>query len=303
MTKSTYFSRWQNGILSLGCAMLLFSCSHLEPFSLESDDVLRSHSDGPTVEPVIYNDGPGGNVLCSDIEGVEYKYTSGRIDYTGGTFKGSFPGGFTVDTDGTTVSWSFVDPTGFWCLDGVSVIVKGGPAANVYTYASGVNHDNGLVSPINPGDQQAGLSNLTFCYNLKPCDDNPDPCYKDETAWSNGPRYLEQGNWATYTEYQTENPVIIYAGQHHNVGTATFGPVLNGKVKITIALVGAKFEDVKENLKIHGYTSTPTTDPVPGRFKFKSTQSGTSATVTVDAAKFYGIHLNVQREYECPKPE
>jgi hypothetical protein len=43
------------------------------------------------------------------------------------------------------------------------VIVKGGPAANIYTYAKGTS-GSGLHAPVNPSGGWAGLSHVDFCY-------------------------------------------------------------------------------------------------------------------------------------------
>ena len=43
------------------------------------------------------------------------------------------------------------------------VIVKGGPAANIYTYAKGTS-GSGLHAPVNPSGGWAGLSHVGFCY-------------------------------------------------------------------------------------------------------------------------------------------
>lgn len=120
-------------------------------------------------------------------------------------------------------------------------------------------------------------------------------CYKGETAWADGTRYVTKGNWATYTPYQT-SPVTIYAGQTIPVGTATFSAPADGKVTITINLNnGALFADVKENLKVQDYaTAPPAKNPAPGKFMWKKTCTGTECSITVPANNFYGIHLDVK---------
>lgn len=122
-------------------------------------------------------------------------------------------------------------------------------------------------------------------------------CYKGETAWAAGTRYVEKGNWATYTPYQSGNTVKIYAGQNIEAGTVTFSAPINGKVTITINLKnGAVFSDAQENLKIQGYTAVPPAkNPSPGKFTtYKGTFSGSSATITVPQYAYYGIHLDVK---------
>ncbi len=278
---------------------------------------LMSNGDGPLVFPDIYeasDEYRGGNVRCDQLPVTYSGPGSQRVDYESGEFQGAFPEGFSVSTDGTKVSWTFtpfVDEDGIkQCLGGISVIVKGGNAANVYTYEEGFFDDkdfvgdSGLVSPDNASDGPAELSNLTICYNLVPCpDEEEEPCYKEETAWADGTRYVNQGNWATYTEYVPGAEVTIYAGQTHEVGTATFEEE-NGEVKITIALSGARFQDVAENLKIQDYDEAPSGNPAPGGFDHKfDIENNGPFTVTVPLNNFYGIHLDVEREVECPDEE
>lgn len=125
-------------------------------------------------------------------------------------------------------------------------------------------------------------------------------CYKEETAWAAGTRYVQKGNWATYTPYSGgEKTVDIFAGQHIYVGTAKFTENVDKTVTITINLKnGAAFTDVQENLKIQGYDSgskSLTKNPAPGKFTtYKGTITGGSATVTVPQYAYYGIHLDVK---------
>jgi hypothetical protein len=137
-------------------------------------------------------------------------------------------------------------------------------------------------------------------YKIHCCSEEPTVCkeFKGETAWSEGNRYVTRGNWATYTPY-IECRVDIYAGQNIYVGYIDFSAVVNNKVTITITLIGDwVLEDVKEAVKIQGYNVAPTGNPAPGRF---TTYKGNALTITVDAYKFYGIHLDVGQwvEVEC----
>lgn len=136
--------------------------------------------------------------------------------------------------------------------------------------------------------------------------DEEDECvWIGETAWADGANYVVRGNWATYTPYPSEGTVTLFAGQHLDAGTVTFGPVIDGQVLITIKLNGGDWrfaEDeegnsINENLKIQGYGGAPSGNPSPGQFTTsKTTESGQSATVTVDAFDFYGIHVDVEWE-------
>lgn len=116
-----------------------------------------------------------------------------------------------------------------------------------------------------------------------------------ETAWVAGTRYVEKGNWATYTEYVPNTTVNIYAGQHNLAGTAHFSAVVNGEVTITFSLVdGWIFNEVEESLKIMPYWDTPPAkNPAPGQFTYKYDATGNTYTVTVPEAMYYGIHLDL----------
>jgi hypothetical protein len=107
------------------------------------------------IVPWFYAVGPGGNLTCGEVG--DYDYASARFD-DGAQYAGAV-GPITWSTiDNTYVSWSGVH-------DGLAVIVKGGPGANVYFYDASYTWDSGLASPLNPGDQTPTLSNITFCWN------------------------------------------------------------------------------------------------------------------------------------------
>ena len=154
------------------------------------------------------------------------------------------------------------------------------------------------------------------------CGDEPDffnpLCYEwqTETAWSAGARYVNRGNWATYSTYIPNTTVSIFAGQTMEAGTVLFSEIDNdNKVTITITLndgwhlaifdkdingydIG---EENLETVKIQGYDVAPKRNPAPGQFADK----GNLLEVTVPAATFYGIHLDVGllTEIECPEEE
>jgi hypothetical protein len=131
----------------------------------------------------------------------------------------------------------------------------------------------------------------TFSHDCTP----PPTCSQEETAWATGPRYVSRGNWATYSPYAAGS-VNVYAGQNMLAGTATMSAVSDGNVTITIALeAGWSLQDDSNPVKIQGYSVAPSGNPSPGRFANK----GTSLTVTVPAANFYGIHLDVQKAVQC----
>ncbi len=132
------------------------------------------------------------------------------------------------------------------------------------------------------------------------------PCYdtSSETAWAAGTKYVTKGNWATYVPYaNAAKTVNLYAGQTKLIGTASFSANVSGQVTISVNITAAGWELVPgvENVKIQGYSSTPPAyNPSPGLFANKLTGSGTTATITVPAARFYGVHLDVQLKVQVP---
>lgn len=71
-------------------------------------------------------------------------------------------GGITISVSGSSFSFTSSDLV-------TSVIVKGGPNANLYTYPSpGVTSDTGLIAPTNPSNGRPyGLSHLCFFTDKK----------------------------------------------------------------------------------------------------------------------------------------
>ena len=117
---------------------------------------LATHTDGPLVDPT-EEAFPGGEPNCP--EGT----TAFRWDDPAD--EGTTQGDVTVEWDNAgdkTVS--------FEAAAGVLVAiatVKGGTNQNVYDYTGeaggGVDHDNGLLAPLNEGDEQAGVSHVDLC--------------------------------------------------------------------------------------------------------------------------------------------
>jgi hypothetical protein len=131
------------------------------------------------------------------------------------------------------------------------------------------------------------------------CDDEPCYEYKGETAWTAGTRYVQRGNWATYTAYDGHAKTVnVFAGQTHWAGSADFSTPVDGKVTIKITLnEGWSLKEGDNSVKIQPYTSTPAaSNPSPGRFQYK----GTSLEIEVDEAAFYGVHLDVVGKREIP---
>jgi hypothetical protein len=201
------------------------------------------------------------------------------------------------NSDGTYFDWSAMKPIG-------AVIVKGANAANVFYYNPQASGDTGLYSPANASGNPAEVSHVVFCWNPE-----GGKCYRDETAWAAGTRYVTKGNWATWTPYNgVPKTVDIFAGQTIYAGTAIFSAPVNGKVTITIQLAnGFEFmprddnQIAFDNVHIQGYDATPPAEnPAPGLFDHKDYAEGTSFTIEVPAATFaYGVHLAVRQEVPC----
>lgn len=282
-------------------AVVAISCQK-DNLSDEPTQLTRKSTSGcDVVSPQSVADGGaiddnGGNANCN---GADYQFSSARVnrDSDDNSWNPDFPDGFNVSYDVNTkeFSWSYtpqmVDGV-LMCLDGIQVIAKGGPNAQTYTYDPGVQCGEEVKAP-----GTADVSNVTFCYNLKPCDEtSSDPCYEGESAWGEGTRYVNRGNWATYSTYPTGGgSVTLYAGQTHDAGTITFSAVSNGEVTIDITLnSGFVFDG---DVHIQGYSSTPpSSNPAPGQFEHKF---GQLTGMVVNEAMYYGIHVNVNREVPC----
>jgi len=119
----------------------------------------------------------------------------------------------------------------------------------------------------------------------------------DESAWSAGTRFVNRGNWATYTAYTgVETTVNLFAGQMHLAGIVTFSPAVGNQVWITISLNdGFRLRElegvvVAQAVKIQGYSARlPASNPAPGLF---TTYKGTDLVVTMNRFNFYGVHLD-----------
>jgi hypothetical protein len=212
--------------------------------------------------------------------------------------------------DNTFINWSSDNPIG-------AAIIKGGDNANTYVYDPQVNSDVGLASPINASGNPANLSNIGgFCWN--PQDTNQE-CFEDETAWAFGNRYVRKGNWATYTIYEPNKIVTLFAGQTLEAGQVTFGESIDGVITISIQLfddwvfsvnyeldengniiLDENGEPIRDNnIKVQDYEMTPTGNPAPGLFNWKTSGIGQYKEIVVPINNFYGVHVDVAIPVEC----
>jgi len=132
--------------------------------------------------------------------------------------------------------------------------------------------------------------------------DPTEVCTTDETAWSDGTRYVTRGNWATYTAFTgAAREVTLFAGQHHLAGAVRFSEPSMGIVEICVELAeGFRFDpETDQALKIQDYAMRPSGNPSPGLFRWKVAASGRVACLEVPFAAFYGVHVDVEREIPC----
>lgn len=183
--------------------------------------------------------------------------------------------------------------------------------------AKGVDEEGDLIDEETawgegtPGSNMPGWG-MYFRYGVcEPENGGPhDLCWHGETAWADGDRYVAKGNWATYTPYEPDTEVMLYAGQTMEAGTVYFSDPDDGWVIITITLnEGWRFapaeegEEDPENVKIQDYADEPEGNPSPGLFDWKGYAEGPDFSMTVPENNFYGVHVDVEWEGPCDEPE
>lgn len=273
--------------LSLATTAAIFTaCSK----SVDSESATQRTSVAGINPVVVVGDNNGGNVTCDEAAlnaGLSgYEFTTGKQDYPFND--ASFSNGVSVTTDGTNVSWSITPPAGF-CVSTVAVIVKGGPAANVYHY-NGLSSDSGLASPVNASGNPAGLSNLTICYNLVPCDNNENDCdWQEETAF--GGSVAGAGNaWWFALDASTSGTYPIYAGQQAVDGASVVYDATTDQISIVLGN-HMQLQNVSEPVKVEGYNVLPSERPAAGLFEL---YKGTNLTVQGNNSNYYVVHLDVE---------
>jgi hypothetical protein len=221
--------------------------------------------------------------------------------------------------DGVFFDWTSLYPLR-------AVVVKGGPDANVFTYADGVEPsvvygDTDLYSPLNANNGNPfAVSHATFCWNQTDVVGD-ERCYADETGWAVGLPYGR--NWAMYVDYEACDAADgeadgicttdIRAGGGDGVGldagTATLAPDGTGGMVITINLENTFIfyydlndDEEDDNLKVQDYASAPgPRDARPGRFDWKTfvPVGSTTGAITVPVNNYYGIHLDLAYQVPC----
>lgn len=148
------------------------------------------------------------------------------------------------------------------------------------------------------GDLTADSPNWAM-YDLYTVQECGPVCYGNESAWADGERYNERGNWATYLTFNGDtSSAVLFAGRQHEAGTVIIEANNNGHAEINITLnEGWELQEGAETVKIQGYDQAPSGNPAPGRF---NTYKGDEINITVPAYNYYGVHLDVRRQTECP---
>lgn len=131
-------------------------------------------NDGPKVTPVYY---AGNPAALTSATGFTYKTPSAPV--SGVTYTLNVP----IDSMNYTfyyeVYGTWGDPSSsgsqylrFWTADDykivATVVVKGGPDANIYNYSPQTNNDSNLVSPTMSNGQIPGISHLDFRFEKPP---------------------------------------------------------------------------------------------------------------------------------------
>lgn len=266
--------------LAMLATMFVMACEKEQATSTEKQ-VTTTDRSGCTPTLITDLTGPGGNVECSQVG--DYEFSSDRFS-DGEQCSGTVgPIQWTTDASCTYVSWTWIGP-GTPC--GVAVIVKGGNAANVYVYPEGCTSGSGLVSPQNMGGQTPNLSNITFCWNV--CPDEQE-C-TEETAFGGN---TKGGGPAWWYYFDTNGPACqkIYAGQKEMVGGSVCYNAATDELTITLG-PGWSLQNVSEPVKIQGYGTPPSKRPAAGLF---TTYKGTSlGPIKGNNKRYYVVHLDVQ---------
>ena len=191
-----------------------------------------------------------------------------------------------------------------------AVVVQGGEKDNIYFYDPAVDSDTELEAYDNPqSPKPEKISHISFCWN-KTDDNGEEECYQEETAWADGPGYIDANQWATYVPYVGEELTVdLYAGQNIYIGTATFSAPVDGEVTITINLIDGWIfyydlgdEELDDNLKVQDYENPPEGNPAIGLFEWKTFVPFGSSEGAIDVPEndYYGVHLDVAGLVECP---
>lgn len=143
-------------------------------------------------------------------------------------------------------------------------------------------------------------------YTVKKCeiDDEPKPCYKEETAWAGEETFGQP--WYSYIVLDENQNASqwLWAGQHYNVGVVTVAPKAGDASKLVVKVEltgGSILQEGKDNFYIQGYKDAPEARPNSGHMSFKTIATGTAFEGEISSADVYfvAVHVNVLRPVEC----
>lgn len=188
-------------VLVMGVAFVSCDKTDETEFDVMAKSLLSEDPSGPAtpagVAPyIIPGANGGGNRTCAEVgmffmnDPAYFDYCGDKVDF--GNFEGAFPEGLVVTSDGKTLSFKAAEciMSGDKYYSVGAIIIKGGPAANVYFYEGGTLSDMNLTAPVNASGKPAGISNVTFCF--VECDEQP----KLVIAFKS---YLAPSDWACTT--------------------------------------------------------------------------------------------------------
>ena len=213
-----------------------------------------------------------GNPSCIDL-GYDNEY---KVDPpSDGTYT-TTEGDITLTNTGTgQFDWSST-----FGIDGV--IAKGGDGANVYTYNPASTGGNGLLTPLNGGDQRADLSHASFCYN------DPEPyCELTLTKSDEGFEPIAPGAEITYhltlTNTGTADCNGVWLKDYYDANTSYVSTTLTPTINDPGYRVGwwfntitpGNFEEVDLTMLVKDETACDSTLTNTAKFKLDSENTWT----------------------------
>jgi len=244
---------------------------------------------------------------------------NGYVNKKGSPRNGHFPYGESFDP--MVESWEFSLPlTDLYAMFGLEfdMEVQVCPIVAIHAEVFKEMEDGTLDGQTawGQGEKFPGAGNWAmfiegYCTEFPPTPPTPPtpPSYKldGETAWAfDNLEHVynpgQTGNWAFYIVYAgVEETCVLYAGQKPTDMTVTLTPAGEGKVKMVFKNIFEiapendgkwVFQDTTAAIKVQGYETAPSGNPAPGQFTY---YKGRELEIVVDAANFYGIHLDVAK--------
>lgn len=153
-----YISNFFTGAIFSGLLLLVL-------FGISATQI-NAQSPNPSPSPIFVDD---ANPTCATLNADNARFPSitSNNGFSTGTAPNQNPKTYTIPNIGTvTVEYNSNSDIDFQASGAfiTAVIVKAGSGANAYVYNPATANGGPLVTPLNNGGQQAGLSHLVFCY-------------------------------------------------------------------------------------------------------------------------------------------